>query len=423
MSSKTIPTDTAGLFAWTPSLRSEDYLFATYRVATVLDPHRCALGMAAEQSINAPSIEGFVTPDMVEGHTIRVRRAVDLGEVSGDVRPFLISTATYQDASALGRERSCEIELAYPLCLFSGKPNHVLNSVVGELPRLGFLTRFRLTSALLPNGVFGSGPGFGRRGILERLGRRQGPLLCRAMRPAVGLDLQTMTRLNYEALRHGFHLVKDDELQVFASNDQFRTHVSTMVQVRDRASRDTGERKGYVCTLLCEPGELSDRWQIAKSAGVDGVLVAPFIQGLGTLAGLAAERSIPILAHNSFGDLLSRNERWGIDDAVLCGWLRTFGADWGVTPLCFGEDRSDRALAARVRHAAGSERDDQESLMLIVQGGKNPQELPTYLDAAGGTDFMLIVASWVDSHPLGLARGVSEFRAAVDALAARPGTP
>jgi ribulose-bisphosphate carboxylase large chain len=423
VSSRTIPSDTTGQFAWTPSLRSEDYLFATYRIATVLDPQRAALGMAAEQSANATFIKGFVTPDMVEGWTIRVRRVTDLGEVSGSVRPFLLSTGTYQDASAMGHERACEVELAFPLRLFSGKASQILNYVVGELPRLGFLTRFRLTSARLPHGVFGSGPGFGPAGILERLGQRRGPLLCRSMHPAVGPDLQTMARLNYQVLRHGFHLVKDDELQVFASNEAFRSHVSTMVDARNRASRDAGERKGYICTLLCEPAELADRWQIAKSLGVDGVLVAPFIQGLGMTAELAAERSLPILAHNTLRDLLSRNEHWGIDDAVLCGWLRSVGADCTATPPCFGEPYSDRQLAERFSHAAGPERDDQNPLMLILQGGKCPEDLPMYLEAAGGNDFMLIVASWVDGHPMGLAHGAREFRAAIDALAARPRTP
>ena len=423
MSSKTIPRDTTGQYAWTPSLRSEDYLFATYRIATVLDPHRAAIGMAAEQSVNATSIEGFVTPDMVESWTIRVRRVTDLGKVSGGVKPFLLFTDTYHHASEMEHERACEVELAYPLRLFSGKPNQILNYVVGELPRLGFLTQFQLTSAHLPYGVFGSGPAFGRGGILERLGQRQGPLLCRAMRPATGLDLRTMARLNYEVLRHGFHLVKDDELQVFATNEAFRTHVATMVDIRDRASRDSGERKGYVCTLLCEPAELADRWQIAKSLGVDGVLVAPFIQGLGTLASLAAERSLPILAHNTFAELISRHERWGIEDTVLSGWLRSLGADWTVTPPYFGEPHSDGALVARVRHAAGPDRDDQKPLMLILQGGKHPEDLPMYLEAAGCSDFMLIVASWVDSHPLGLAHGAREFRTAIDALAARPRTP
>jgi ribulose 1,5-bisphosphate carboxylase large subunit-like protein len=419
VSSKTIPSDATGLYAWTPSLRSEDYLFATYRIATVLDPHRAAIGMAAEQSVNATSIQGFVTPEMVEGWTIRVRRVTDLGKASGTVQPFLLFTDTYHHAIEMERERACEVELAYPLRLFSGKPNQLFNSLIGELPRLGFLTQFQLASARLPNGVFGSGPAFGRQGILDRLGQRRGPLLCRAMRPAMGLDLRTMGRLNYEVLRHGFHLVKDDELQVFASNDDFRNHVSTMVDIRDRASRDSGERKGYICTLLCEPAELAERWEIAKSMGVDGVLVAPFIQGLGTLASLAAERSLPILAHNTFSELLSRYERWGIEDAVLFGWLRNLGADWTVTPPYFGEPHSDSELVARVRYAAGPERDDQKPAMLIMQGGKHPEELPLYLDAAGGADFMLIVASWVDRHPLGLVQGVREFRTAIDSL----GTP
>ena len=54
-------------------------------------------------------------------------------------------------------------------------------------------------------------------------------------------------------------------------------------------------------------------------------------------------------------------------------------------------------------------------LLPVVQGGKEPEGLPRYRRAAGCDDFMLIVASWVDRHPDGLAAGARLFRAALAA--------
>ena len=202
--------------------------------------------------------------------------------------------------------------------------------MVGEIPRLGFLTRFQLAGLDLP-ADFGPGPGFGVQGIRERFGCTHGPLLCRSMRPAVGLDTATMAGLNRTVLEGGFHLVKDDELQVFPDEAAFRTHVTAMLAARDAAREATGERKGYLANLICEPDELQARWEIVCTLGVDAVLVAPGIQGLGTLGMLARQTRMPILAHNTFSDLLSRNPGWGIAHPVLSGLYETFGADWIVT--------------------------------------------------------------------------------------------
>lgn len=123
---------------------------------------------------------------------------------------------------------------------------------------------------------------------------------------------------------------------MFADNHAFRQHVEAMVAARDQARATTGERKGYLANLICEADELAERWDIIKTLGVDGALVAPALQGFSTLSMLARERRMPLLAHNTFSDLLSRHPGWGIEHAVLCGLYQAFGADWIVTSASTG---------------------------------------------------------------------------------------
>ena len=87
----------------------------------------------------------------------------------------------------------------------------------------------------------------------------------------------------------------------------FRQHVEAMVAARDEAQAHSGERKGYLANLICEADELAERWDIVKTLGVDGVLMSPVLQGFSTLSMLARERQMPILAHNTFSDLLTRH--------------------------------------------------------------------------------------------------------------------
>jgi ribulose 1,5-bisphosphate carboxylase large subunit-like protein len=279
--------------------------------------------------------------------------------------------------------------------------------VVGDIPRLGFITRFRLDALELPD-TLGPGPGFGVAGVRERFGCAGGPLLCRAQRPAVGLDLETMARLHHDVLASGFHLVKDCEMQTFADDQAFAAHVRRMVEARDAARRASGERKGYVANLICEPDELAERWEIACTLGVDGALVAPGLQGLGTLAALARQRRMPLLANNSLAYLFSRHPGWGIAHPVLCRIFERMGADVVLTAGEFGLDAERDCWPP---HAAS----DPRRAMPMLMGGKHPGGLDQYRRAVGDDDYMINVVTWLDTHPQGLQAAAGHFRRAVDA--------
>jgi ribulose 1,5-bisphosphate carboxylase large subunit-like protein len=400
-------------FQWSNQLDPEDFLFATYRVTARCSGEEAAIGMAMEQSASTLSIAGYATPDMLSDWTVRVCRVESIAEesVTPTVPGYFLNTEVYAEGEGL--EGAWEIELAVPQCLVLNKPVQLLNVLVGEMPRLGFLTSFRLLDLRL-SARFGPGPAFGRQGILGLLDKQSGPLLCRAMRPGVGLDLETMARLNHDVLLGGFHLVKDDELICFGDLEAYRLHLERMLRARDEAMDASGERKLYIANLFCEPDELEARWDLACELGVDGVLVAPFIQGPGVVSMLARRGVMPLLAHNSFADLLSRHPSWGVDDAALCQMLRRLGADWFVTPGLFTSPAMNGQAGSRMIAAATGETAGLRAMMPNIQGGKHPGGLPEYRAAVGDDDYMLIVAHWVDSHPEGLQRAARIFREAVD---------
>lgn len=403
------------MYAWSVDLNPADYLFATYRITATCEVEDAVRGMAMEQSAATVSIPGFVVPGPLRDWTIRTR-AVRVSEVQveNSLPSYSLATEVYSGTdSNRGPGAAWEVELAYPLRLLEHRPSQLLNVLVGELPRLGFLTSFRLVAADLPQ-TFGPGPGFGAQGIRARLGDPRGPLLCRSMRPGVGLDDGTMARLNREVLTGGFHLVKDDELACFPDDAAFRDHLRAMLRARDEARDRSGEPKLYIANLICEPWELEVRWGMAQELGVDGVLVAPFIQGLGVLPRLTRDSSMPLLAHNTFSDLLTRHASWGLSDAVVCGWQRRLGADWFVTPGPFSAPDYPARLAGEILERACGPIDGLKPLMPILQGGKRPEDLAAYRAAMGGHEFMLIVASWVDGHPDGLANAARRFREAVE---------
>jgi ribulose 1,5-bisphosphate carboxylase large subunit-like protein len=186
-----------------------------------------------------------------------------------------------------------------------------------------------------------------------------------------------------------------------------------MIQARDEAIEVTGEPKWYIANLLCEPNELPERFELAVELGVNAVLVAPFIQGLGVLPWLARQKRLPILAHNSGSDLLTRNPEWGISHETAASWLRSLGADWVVTPGGFASsDQPDDEEKTFIDACTRSQ--SIRPTMPILQGGKEPAGLCGYTRSVGNSAYMLIVASWIDRHEEGMMRGAQYFRRAVD---------
>ena len=142
MSSGSMPrTQHPELFLWSDALDQADYAIARYRVASVHDGDATAMAMAMEQSAATTHIAGHVVPAMLHDWTLRVRsvRALDPPGGAG-LAPYTLATEVYADGG--DAERHWEVELAIPRRLLAGKPAQLWNVVVGEIPRLGFLTRF-----------------------------------------------------------------------------------------------------------------------------------------------------------------------------------------------------------------------------------------------------------------------------------------
>ena len=151
MSSGNLPrTAHPDLFRWSADLDPDAYVRARYRVGSLHDAEATAIGMAMEQSAATTAIAGHVKPSMLVDWTIRVVSVHPLEPPAraGGIAPYHLATEVYAEGG--GVERHWAIELAIPRRLLAGKPAQLWNVVLGELPRLGFLTRFQLAGLELP---------------------------------------------------------------------------------------------------------------------------------------------------------------------------------------------------------------------------------------------------------------------------------
>ncbi len=417
------------VYQWHADLNEADYLTVCYEITATCAGMSAAIAMAMDQSVGTTHIHHYLDAPALAPYCTRVRNVVPLSDMAAatntnntGVRAYHLATASYvntHQSSNVYPSASYRITLSVPLCLLAGKTTQLWNILIGELPRLGFITRFSLVYAPLPPS-FGAGPAFGMLGIRKLTQRPNGPLLCRAMRPATGASDTIMANINYDVLTGGFHIVKDDELQAYATFDIFAAHLRAMLAARDAARKATGEPKLYIANLICEPWELNARWELCCTLGVDGVLIAPWIQGFGVVSHLAKQRRMPIFAHNTLGELATRHPDWNVSPAVVNHWLRVLGADIIVTEGDFGDVIPPTPLQREALAACVEPQEPQNDLaaalpvLPVLQGGKNPEGLSRYKALIGSDNFMLIVASWVDNYPAGLIAGAAVFRRAVD---------
>ena len=417
MSSENLESGNAEFFFWRGGNAAETCVLATYRIATLLDGERAALGIAREQSICATHLNDVELPPDLFEFCARVVEVREIHAPATAIAPlYFLNTTVYGTEQPTGALRQFDVVIAYPVQSFGASLTRLWNSVFGEVHRLGYLSAAALVDLHFPPSLLRrfTGPRFGVPGLREKLQVFNRPLFCRSMRPAAGLPTGTMLRLNESVLSGGFDIIKDDELTYDDERSPFTERVRRMVDMKRRVEDQTGEAKLYFANIIDDYSTSLAMAEQAAHLGADGVLLSCSAQGISFIGEVARRTELLILAHNTCGDALTRSAQWGASDPVLARLQRVAGADLVVSPGPFSTPYHDvdanHAFLAACRDPLGACR----PLMPILQGGKQPAQLAQYTADAGSADYMIIAATWLDDHAQGIQYGARAFRDAWD---------
>ena len=286
---------------------------------------------------------------------------------------------------------------------------------------MGFLNALKLLDLDFPKPFLDqfTGPKHGVSGIKSQLRITDRPIFCRSARPAVGLTTEMMLKINESVLRGGFDAVKDDELTCDTPLSPFMDRIKRMVNLVRHMEDETGERKYYIANIIDNPSLTFQLADAAARAGVNALLVSPPIQGF-TIAGEIAQRTgLAVLCHNSWEDILTRHPRFGVSRALYLKMQRICGADMIMLPGDFATDTMDEEESQKCVTACTGPLGNIKPSLPIIAGGKSAERLQQYLNAIGGTDFMIIAATAVDNHPDSIEGGARAFREAWLKIATR----
>ena len=228
------------------------------------------------------------------------------------------------------------------------------------------------------------GPRFGIAGWRAASGAAGRPLTGAALKP-LGLPPQALAALAGALARAGIDVIKDDHGLADQASAPFAARVVAVQQAVDDANSATGGRTVYAPSLTGDLDAMHAQLFAARDVGVRAVLVAPMVSGVSTLAALARDAGVPILAHPS----LAGTAR--IAPPLLLGKLfRLFGADATIFPSRGGRFGFTAATCEGIARAAREPFGGLPSMLPVPAGGMRVERVAE-LRATYGDDAMLLI--------------------------------
>jgi len=263
------------------------------------------------------------------------------------------------------------------------------------------------------------GPRFGQAGLRDRLGVRDRPLLCTAVKP-MGLSPRALADLAYRLALGGIDLIKDDHGLADQAFCPFDERVARCGEAVARANQETGRQALYVPNVTAPALEIVRRARFAHASGAGGLLFCPGLAGLDALRALADDDTLdlPILSHPAFQGSFTLDPRSGVAHGCLYGQLnRLAGADATIFPSYGGRFAFTHEDCRAIVDGAVRPMGHFRPIFPVPAGGLRLERVPELIDFYG-RDCMLLIGG--DLH-----RGddlVKNCRMLVEAVtaAARP---
>ena len=260
-----------------------------------------AKAIAVEQSVEMP-VDAISDRTVLEEILGRVEDITDLGDGSFEVRVGLAVASTGLEAGQL------------------------LNMLFGNTSMHPDVV---LKNAIFPDAVltaFG-GPRHGLSGLRARVDAGTRALTCSALKPQ-GSSARDLAELAGRLARGGLDFIKDDHGLADQAYSPFAERVPRIAEAVREARTGDGGRTGYLPSLSGNLDQLRHQIEIARSEGIDAVLIAPMVTGVAAFHTIVRDNpDIAFMTHPSMSGAAR------IAPPLLLGKLfRLLGADATVFP-------------------------------------------------------------------------------------------
>lgn len=316
-----------------------------------------------------------------------------------------------------------------------GNASQLLSGVAGNIFGMKALKNLRLVDISLPKTYLKHfrGPQFGIEGIRKLLKIKNRPITGAVAKPKIGWSASEYAQIAYETWMGGFDLVKDDENLTSTSFNRFEDRIRRCAKMRDKAEKETGQRKSALINITGETKLMEKRVEMLHDLGWEYAMIDVVTVGVSavqTLREVCQDYGLAIHAHRAMHAAFDRNPRHGITMLVLAKMMRLIGVDQIHIGTIVGKlvgskdevlDIKEEITAKtilekniRERHILSQDWVNFKPVLPISSGGLHPGLLPLIMNILG-EDIGLLVSGGIHGHPQGTRYGAKAAMQAIDA--------
>lgn len=311
-------------------------------------------------------------------------------------------------------------KIAYPQVLFE-KNNipQIMSSIAGNIFGMKVLKKLRILDIDFPNPVAKShgGPRFGIKGVRKKLGVKERPLVGSIIKPKLGLKTKQHAKAAYQAWVGGLDIIKDDENLSNQKFNPFKKRVKQTLKMRDKAEKETGEKKVYMANITAEADEMIRRAEFIKKHGGRYMMVDVVTVGFSALEKLQkANKDLGLIthAHRAMHAAMTRSKDFGISMLSLAKIYRIIGADQLHSGTVIGKMEGGKEEVLSIVDSLREKRHGMKKTFPVASGGLHPGLVPKLIKMMG-KDLIIQAGGGVHGHPDGSRAGGAAMRQAVDA--------
>ncbi|MEM0372905.1 MAG: type III ribulose-bisphosphate carboxylase [archaeon] len=324
-------------------------------------------------------------------------------------------------------------EIAYPSELFErGNMPEILSSIAGNIFGMKEINSLRLVDVKWSDKIRDSfpGPKFGIEGVRKKMKVKKRPLIGTIVKPKLGLNEKEHARVAFDSWLGGLDIVKDDENLSSQPFNRFAKRAEETIKMKERAEKETGEKKGYMCNVTAETREMIKRAELLHDLGNEYAMVDILTVGFSALQTLREEMNdlkLILHGHRAMHAALTRNPDHGISMMVLAEITRLIGIDQlhvgtavgkmegGAQEIISIVEDIENKFVTRKGHRLAENWGKIKPVFAVCSGGLHPLHVPA-LVRMFGKDIIIQAGGGVHGHPLGTVAGATAMREAVEAV-------
>jgi ribulose-bisphosphate carboxylase large chain len=309
------------------------------------------------------------------------------------------------------------VKIAYPQELFEpGNMPQIFSSIAGNIFGMKAIDRLRLQDIELSPKLIKSfpGPAHGVPGVRKLTKVKNRPLVGTIVKPKLGLTAKEHAKVAYNAWVGGLDIVKDDENLSSMSFNKFEERVRRTLKLRDKAERETGEKKVYFANVTAETSTMLKRAELVKSLGGEYVMIDVLTAGWSAVQTLR-KTGMFIHGHRAMHGAIDRIPDHGISMLVLTQACRFMGVDnLHIGTAGIGKMHGFAKEELAFKEACLEKIPGIKPMVPVASGGLSPLMMPKLVRVMG-KDIVAQMGGGCHGHPDGTVKGATAIRQATDA--------